>query len=178
MVHAGQHIAQSLVISAGDFGGGPALVADLIECFPDRCPVCFSFADQLPLVGPRPILDVELLDPLVQHANPVSRGTDSDVVADVEMGMLGHDQVISRIKDIPGYVSEFQVAFGKDDGVTIENAVEAIAAFERTLITSNSAFDRFILGDQNALTDQQIHGMKLFSSVGCTECHSGAAFNN
>lgn len=97
------------------------------------------------------------------------------MVADVEMGMLGHDQVIRRIKDIPGYVSEFEAAFGKDDGVTIENAVDAIAAFERTLITPNSALDRYLAGDKQAMNDTQVRGMKLFESIGCTECHSGPA---
>ncbi len=99
------------------------------------------------------------------------------MVADVEMGMLGHDQVISRIKDIPGYVREFESAFGNDGGVTIENAVDAIAAFERTLITPNSALDRYLAGDNRAMSDAQIRGMKLFESIGCTECHSGPALN-
>ena len=99
------------------------------------------------------------------------------MVADVEMGMLGHDQVISRIKDIPGYVREFESTFGKDGGLTIENAVDAIAAFERTLITPNSPLDRYLAGDNRAMSDAQIRGMKLFESIGCTECHSGPALN-
>ncbi len=97
------------------------------------------------------------------------------MVADVEMGMLGHNQVISRIKEIPGYVSEFEAAFGK--GVTIENAVEAIAAFERTLITPRSALDRYLAGDKLAMNETQVRGMKLFGATGCTECHSGPALN-
>lgn len=52
-----------------------------------------------------------------------------------------------------------------------------IAAFERTLITPNGPYDRFVSGDETALSDQQVSGMKLFDSVGCTECHSGPAFN-
>jgi len=99
------------------------------------------------------------------------------MIADVEMGMLGHDQVISRIKNIPGYVGEFEAAFGRDDGVTIENAVDAIAAFERTLITPNSALDRYLTGDKQAMNEAQIRGMTLFESIGCTECHSGPALN-
>ncbi|TWT49308.1 Cytochrome c551 peroxidase precursor [Rubripirellula amarantea] len=99
------------------------------------------------------------------------------MVADVEMGMLGHDQVISRIKDIAGYTNDFQIAFKNDDAVTIENAVEAIAAFERTLITPNSALDRYLDGDEHAMSETQIRGMELFESIGCTECHSGPALN-
>lgn len=99
------------------------------------------------------------------------------MVADVEMGMLGHDQVVTRIKDIPGYVREFAAAFSEDDAVTIENAVDAIAAFERTLITPNSALDRYLGGDKQALSKAQVRGMELFESIGCTECHSGPALN-
>ena len=99
------------------------------------------------------------------------------MVANVEMGMLDHAPVISRIKDIPGYVSEFQSVFGKSDGVTIENTVEAIAAFERTLITPGSALDRYLAGEELALNQIRVRGMELFVSTGCTECHSGPALN-
>ncbi|TWU64580.1 cytochrome-c peroxidase [Crateriforma conspicua] len=99
------------------------------------------------------------------------------MVADVEMGMVGHDQVISRIKEIPGYVDEFAAAFGNGNGVTIENAVKAIAAFERTLITPGSALDRYLAGDTRAMSEAQARGMELFESVGCVECHSGPALN-
>lgn len=99
------------------------------------------------------------------------------MVADVEMGMVGHDQVISRIHEIPGYVAEFAAVFDDKDSVTIENAVKAIAAFERTLITPGSALDRYLAGDNQAMSEAQVRGMKLFESVGCTECHSGPALN-
>ncbi len=99
------------------------------------------------------------------------------MVADVEMGMVGHDQVIDRIKQISGYTDEFATAFGDDDGVTIENAVKAIAAFERTLITPGSALDRYLAGDKQAMSEAQVRGMGLFESVGCIECHSGPALN-
>lgn len=99
------------------------------------------------------------------------------LVADVEMGMLGHDQVIARIKTIPGYVTEFAAAFGKDDGVTIENAVEAIAAFERTLVTPDSNLDKHLAGQENAMSEVAVRGLELFESIGCIECHSGPALN-
>jgi cytochrome c peroxidase len=59
----------------------------------------------------------------------------------------------------------------------LDNAVAAIAAFERTLITPNSPFDRYVKGDAKALQESQVQGMKLFKSIGCIECHSGPAFN-
>ncbi len=98
------------------------------------------------------------------------------LLAPPEMGMLDHDAVVDRIRAVPGYIKEFEVVFGKD-ALNIENAAKAIAAFERTLITPNSPYDQFVGGDKDALTEQQARGMKLFDSVGCTECHSGPAFN-
>ena len=99
------------------------------------------------------------------------------LIDQVEMGMVGHKQVMERVKQIPKYVDEFQQVFSDNEPVTIDNAVDAIAAFERTLITPNSAFDRFLLADKSAMTEQQIRGMVRFESVGCTECHSGPALN-
>jgi cytochrome c peroxidase len=99
------------------------------------------------------------------------------MVADVEMGMSGHDQVISRIAQIPRYVTEFEKAFQEPESLTIANVVEAIAAFERTLITPGSAFDLFLPGDRSVMSEEAIRGMKLFESTGCTECHSGPALN-
>ncbi|QDT04794.1 Cytochrome c551 peroxidase precursor [Rubripirellula lacrimiformis] len=98
-------------------------------------------------------------------------------VADVEMGMGVHDQVVGRIQQIPDYVREFDNVFGQGNAVTIDNAVTAIAAFERTLITPNAPLDHYLAGDKNALTDAQVRGMDLFQSTGCTECHFGPALN-
>jgi len=99
------------------------------------------------------------------------------VIAGPEMGMPNHDKAIERVAAIPGYRSAFATAFGNDNSVTIDNAVKAIAAFERTLITPNSAYDRYVDGDRSALSASQVRGMQLFESTGCTECHSGPAFN-
>ncbi|WP_237226799.1 cytochrome-c peroxidase [Rubinisphaera sp. JC750] len=99
------------------------------------------------------------------------------MVADVEMGMAGHDQVMERIAGIPGYVQEFQKVFGKNARIDLDEAITAIAAYERTLITPNSPLDRHLQGDKQALTDIQKQGLQLFESIGCTECHSGPAMN-
>ena len=55
----------------------------------------------------------------------------------------------------------------------MDNAAKAIAAYERTLITPNSPYDRYVDGDTNALSVAALRGMKLFESTGCTSCHSG-----
>lgn len=99
------------------------------------------------------------------------------VVAGVEMGMKSLDEAVARVRKIPGYVRQFKAVFGGDQAVTVDNAAKAVAAFERTLITPDSAFDRYVKGDESALTKQQIRGMKLFESIGCVACHRGPAFN-
>ncbi len=96
----------------------------------------------------------------------------------IEMGMPNHDEVIKRINQIPGYVSAFKKAFPKDNSaVNIDNLAKAIATYERTLITPNSPFDKFIKGNKKAMTAQQIRGMKLIEEIGCTSCHTGDNFN-
>jgi len=94
----------------------------------------------------------------------------------VEMGMENLHAVIGRIRDIPGYKPYFAQAFGTGDVVTMDNAARAIAAYERTLITPNSAYDRYVKGDKSALTAQQVRGMNTFLDTGCTTCHQGPAF--
>ena len=94
----------------------------------------------------------------------------------VEMGMKDVDTAMERVRKIPGYKFYFEKAFGKDS-MTVDHAAKAVAAFERTLITPNSAYDKYVKGDKTAMSDQQVRGMEKFASSGCTSCHSGAAFN-
>jgi cytochrome c peroxidase len=99
------------------------------------------------------------------------------IVNPVEMGMKDLDSAIDRIRAIPGYQAEFGKAFGPGAPVTIDNAAKAIAAYERTLITPGSPYDRFVKGDKAALNAQQQRGMQLFADTGCQSCHSGANFS-
>jgi cytochrome c peroxidase len=95
----------------------------------------------------------------------------------IEMGMPNLDAVIGRIRHIPGYKPYFEQAFGPGDVVTMDNAAKAIAAYERTLITPGSAYDRYAKGDQKALTAQQVRGLQTMADTGCMSCHQGPAFN-
>jgi len=95
----------------------------------------------------------------------------------IEMGMPNLDAVIDRIRGIPGYRPYFVQAFGEGDVITMDNAAKAIAAYERTLITPGSPYDRYVKGDKSALTEKQARGMREFATIGCTSCHQGAAFN-
>jgi cytochrome c peroxidase len=94
----------------------------------------------------------------------------------VEMGMPEIEQAMDKVRAIPGYKPYFEEAFGKDS-MTVDNAAKAVAAFERTLITPNSPYDRYVKGDKKAMTKQQVRGMDTFAAAGCTACHSGPAFN-
>lgn len=92
----------------------------------------------------------------------------------VEMEMPDEQSVVDRVKADSEYVKLFAEAFpGEEDPVTFKNITYAIAAFERTLLTP-APFDAYLAGDKDALTDEQIAGLKEFMDVGCTQCHAGA----
>lgn len=95
----------------------------------------------------------------------------------VEMGMKDHPAAVAKVKAIPGYVPLFKAVFGGEDPVTIDNLAKAIAAYERTLITPNSAYDKWKRGDQAAMTEAQKKGFAEFQNAGCVACHGGAHFS-
>lgn len=90
----------------------------------------------------------------------------------VEMGMPSEKAVVEKIAAISEYQSAFKKAFGSSDAISYQNIAEAIAAFERTLITRDR-FDQYMAGDANALTKQEKKGLQTFISAGCIACHNG-----
>jgi len=95
------------------------------------------------------------------------------LVNPIEMGTT-EQHVLEQIKGIPGYVDSFKRAFPElDEPITFENVRDTIALFEATLITPNAPFDRYLNGDQNALTAAQRDGLRLFIDKGCASCHRG-----
>jgi cytochrome c peroxidase len=92
----------------------------------------------------------------------------------VEMAMPGQKRVIQVLRSMPEYVQAFQKAFpGAKDPLTFDTVAQAIGAFERKLVTS-ARWDKFLGGDQTALTDREKAGLNTFLDVGCQACHSGA----
>jgi len=91
----------------------------------------------------------------------------------IEMGMPNAQAVVDRLESIPGYKAQFDAIFGE---VSYDNMAKAIASYERTLITTNSPFDRHMKGDKTAMSDQAIKGMKRFDTIGCSGCHNGVNF--
>jgi cytochrome c peroxidase len=94
-----------------------------------------------------------------------------------EMGMPSPAAIEERIAAEPTYRVAFAQAFGDEAPVTMKRITQAIAAFERTLVTPDAPYDRFVKGEAGALTPAQKRGMWLFQSVGCVTCHAGANFS-
>lgn len=95
----------------------------------------------------------------------------------VEMGNT-HAVMIRTVGDIPGYVEEFKEVFGTGP-ITIDQVADAIAAFERTIVTTDSPFDRFARADEAALTCLEKKGLEIFNGKGhCTCCHWGPNFSD
>jgi cytochrome c peroxidase len=117
----------------------------------------------------------------------------------IEMGDQSYQEIIARLRTIPGYVEQFKKVFGTD--VTLDGMAKAIAAFERTVLSGNSAFDKYNYGDPDKpetfqyLTESQKRGMVLFglrlkdedpfkvdanllAKAKCTACHAGSNFSD
>jgi cytochrome c peroxidase len=85
-----------------------------------------------------------------------------------------HNLAVDVLQSIPAYVAEFKTVFGSDQ-VNIDEVTKAIAAFEETLVTPNSRFDKWLKGDKKALNANEVAGYKLFKESGCVACHNGPA---
>lgn len=107
------------------------------------------------------------------RAKDLAEQSKGPVQASVEMNN-SPENVIKTLKSIPEYVKLFEQAFpGQKDPVTFDNMADAIEIFEATLITPNDGLDRFMDGDDNALSAEQKQGLELFINKGCVGCHSG-----
>ncbi len=111
----------------------------------------------------------------------------------IEMGKQSYKQIVERLRTIPGYQEQFHKVFGTD--VTLDGIAKAIATFERTVLTGNSPYDKYVGGDMKALNESQKRGMVLFGlrlspdddfkaegvtlkKANCTSCHAGFNFTD
>ena len=85
-----------------------------------------------------------------------------------------HGLAVTVLQSIPGYTAEFRKVY-KSDEISIEKITDAIAAFEETLVTPNSRFDKWLKGNKKALTKTELAGYTLFKESGCIACHNGPA---
>ncbi len=89
------------------------------------------------------------------------------------------DEALERIAEFEIYIEHFTRAFpDQEDPISGENVAQALASFQRTLNTPNSPFDRFLRGDTQAMSDQQVRGMMAFVDNGCAACHQGPALTD
>jgi cytochrome c peroxidase len=86
----------------------------------------------------------------------------------------------ARLRDelaaVPGYARQFRSVFGTP--VTLDGIAQAIAAFERTLLTRNSPFQRYQEGGHAALSETALEGWRIFREAGCDRCHGGPALSD
>jgi cytochrome c peroxidase len=109
--------------------------------------------------GRRPSLEEQAKDPFL---NPV------------EHGLTSHDQVVAVVRGDPSYVQAFEKVFGVEPGaITIDHVVKAIAAFERTVVSGDSPFDRYLYGgDPTAMSAAAIRGLEIYrTKARCQDCH-------
>lgn len=87
-----------------------------------------------------------------------------------EMALKDEAEVVKRVEANAKYKASFDKIYGQ---ITMQNITDAIAEFEKTLITPNSPFDRYLNGDENAISSQAKRGWEAFKSNGCVACHQG-----
>lgn len=115
-----------------------------------------TFANELFWDGRAATLEEQAVQPLI---NPV------------EMGNPSYQSVVERLRAIPEYVTEFRRTYGGE--ITIERVGMALASFERTLVSGDSPVDRFMAGDETALSEEARRGFAIFRGRGrCSRCHT------
>jgi cytochrome c peroxidase len=120
-------------------------------------------------------------------ANPILTDLETQILiplfgdAPVEMGASpGEEAVLARLADDPETRERFEDAFPeRDEPVTWDTTIDALASFNRTLISWDAPFDQFVAGDSNALTESEQRGLELFLSerLECHHCHGGFNFS-
>lgn len=109
------------------------------------------------------------------RAASLEEQVESPIHNPVEMGS-DWKEVIAKLNQDTQIVAKFKSIW--EEGITSQNIQEAIAEFERSLITPNSPFDRYLKGDKTALTEKELKGWNLFRNLGCISCHQGVDIGN
>ncbi len=101
-----------------------------------------------------------------------------DVVTNEDEMRSDAKGVRERLGRVPGYTNEFAKVFGTPE-ITLERAAQAVATFERGIVSRASAFDTFLRGDTNAMSDSAVRGLHLFHTTArCVNCHHGPTFSD
>ena len=86
------------------------------------------------------------------------------------------DEIVAKLNALQGYKAQFQNVFQSD--ATPDNVVKAISAFERTIISGNTAWDRWKAGDNTAINRSAWRGWNIFQAIKCNNCHDGVLFTD
>ena len=141
--------------------------------------VSIAMTSRSPTITPDGTMELEPVEaqalfPMADLAEMRGIGHELDGLGDKEY----REGIVNRLREIPGYVRMFEDAFGPD-GMTVENMARAIGDFERSQTYVNSPFDRYLLGESDALTDQQKRGATVFfDRANCDNCHVGPLLSN
>jgi len=86
------------------------------------------------------------------------------------------EEIVVKLNALQGYKAQFQKVFQSD--ATPDNVVKAIAAYERTIISGDTAWDRYKAGDQSAISQSAFRGSNIFIAIKCNNCHDGVLFTD
>lgn len=104
------------------------------------------------------------------RAKDLQEQAEGPVLNPIEMNS-NFKQVIAKLSQDIEYKTLFDEIY--EDGITMLNITDAIAEFEKALVTPNSRFDQYLRGNENILSDEEKQGYELFKSYGCISCHNG-----
>lgn len=142
----------------------------------DGLPVAKGIDDQL---GPRntpTVFNAALQDAQFWDARTETLETQAldPILNPIEMAMPNEAAIVAALRAIPKYHEQFAAAFPGDiKPINALNTRLALGAFQRQLLTPDAAIDRFMNGDEGALNEQELAGLKVFLREGCGSCHAG-----
>jgi cytochrome c peroxidase len=145
---------------------------DVTRAFADRRPVSEGIQGQLGRRNAPTVMNAALLSPLFWDGRAADVETQAlmPLTNPIEMGFADPAEALARIGRIAEYTAAFEEQF--PDGLTFENVGRALGAFQRTLIFLEAPFDRFLAGDEQALSAPARAGWALFNGrAGCATCH-------
>lgn len=166
---------------SGDGTVSCATCHDPSKGWTDRAPVSTGIKGQhggrsAPTVLNSAYMDFQFWD---GRAKTLEEQAQGPIQNPVEMGST-HEETSKRIAGVKGYRPLFKAAFG-DEKVDIDRIAKAIASFERTVLTGNSPYDRWVAGDKKAMSAAAVRGRALFNDpnkANCQICHDGFNFSN
>jgi len=112
------------------------------------------------------------------RANSLEDAVSQDILAPAMSDAKTPREIVINIASLPGYRKEFMRVFGTE-GVNFDRITAALATFIRGIVSGSSPFDRWLHGDDMAMTDEAKQGFALFTGkAGCARCHTGPAFTD